>query len=105
MIYQLTWKALPGLRGISCSEFHAAPTTTPDNERGVAVELAAEAERDALLVQTTDGEIIVANVSDKGLEPARRYRVADSPTWAHPAAAGNRILVKDETSLAVWAVE
>jgi outer membrane protein assembly factor BamB len=58
-----------------------------------------------LLAQTTDGEIIVANVSEKGLEPARRYRVADSPTWAHPAAAGNRILVKDETSLAVWAVE
>jgi hypothetical protein len=51
MTYQLTWKALPGLRGISCSDFRAAATTTPDNERGVAVELATEAERDALLAE------------------------------------------------------
>jgi outer membrane protein assembly factor BamB len=58
-----------------------------------------------LLAQTTDGEIIVGTVSGKGLAPARRYRVADSPTWAHPAATGNRILVKDEKTLAVWAVE
>jgi hypothetical protein len=49
--YQLTWKALPGLRGICCSEFRAAATTAPDNERGVAVELATEAERDALLAE------------------------------------------------------
>ncbi len=47
----MTWKALPGLRGISCSEFRAAPTAAPDNERGVAVELATEAERDALLAE------------------------------------------------------
>jgi outer membrane protein assembly factor BamB len=58
-----------------------------------------------LLAQNVDGEILVATVSEKGLAPARRYRVAESPTWAHPAATGNRILVKDETSLAAWAVE
>jgi len=51
MIYQLSWKILPGLRGLSCSEFRAAPTNAPDNEQGVAVELASEAERDALLRQ------------------------------------------------------
>ena len=49
--YQLTWKILPGLRGLSCSEFQAVPTATPNNEQGVAVELASEAERDALLQQ------------------------------------------------------
>jgi hypothetical protein len=51
MLYQLGWATLPGLRGLSCSEFRAAPTTTPDNERGVAIEFASEAERDALLRQ------------------------------------------------------
>ena len=51
MIYQLSWKILPGLRGLSCSEFHATPTATPNNEQGVAVELASEADRDALLRQ------------------------------------------------------
>ncbi len=51
MIYQLSWKILPGLRGLSCSEFRATLTNAPDNERGVAVELASEAERNALLRQ------------------------------------------------------
>ncbi len=51
MIYQLRWKTEPGLRGLSCSEFSAIETSTPDNERGVAVEFASEAERDAFLKQ------------------------------------------------------
>lgn len=49
MIYQLSWTTLPGLRGLSCSEFRATATTLPDTERGVAVACASEAERDALL--------------------------------------------------------
>ena len=49
MMYQLGWTTLPGLRGISCSDFRATRTTTPDNERGVAVEFATEAERDEFL--------------------------------------------------------
>lgn len=49
MIYQLGWTTLPGLRGLSCSEFRAVPTETPDNERGVALELADDAERDEFL--------------------------------------------------------
>ena len=40
---------MPGLRGISCSEFRAAATSTPDNESGVAVELADAIERDEFL--------------------------------------------------------
>jgi len=51
MLYQVSWTTLPGLRGLACSEFRATPTTAPDNERGVAVECAGEAERDALLAQ------------------------------------------------------
>ena len=49
MHYQITWTTEPGLRGLGCAEFRAVPTTAPDNERGVAVEFAAEAEREALL--------------------------------------------------------
>lgn len=51
MLYQLGWTTLPGLRGLSCSEFRAAPTAVPDNERGVAVEFASEADRDNFLRQ------------------------------------------------------
>jgi len=49
MIYQLGWTTLPGLSGLSVSEFRAAPTAAPDNEKGIAVAFASDAERDALL--------------------------------------------------------
>lgn len=49
MIFQLGWTTLPGLRGLSVSEFRATPTEAPDNERGVAIELADDAEREAFL--------------------------------------------------------
>jgi hypothetical protein len=49
MFYQLGWATLPGLRGLSVSEFRATPTDAPDNERGVAIEFASEAERRAFL--------------------------------------------------------
>jgi hypothetical protein len=51
---QLNWKTLPGLRGISCSEFRAAPTSAPDSERGVALDFASETERDEFLRQIED---------------------------------------------------
>ena len=51
MIYQLGWTTLPGLRGLSVSEFRANPTAAPDNEKGVTVAFENEAERDAFLRQ------------------------------------------------------
>jgi len=49
MMYQLGWATLPGLRGLSVSEFRATPTNTPANDGGVAIEFASEAEREAFL--------------------------------------------------------
>jgi len=49
MMYQLGWSTLPGLRGLSVSEFRAMPTDAPDNERGVALEFASNDERDSFL--------------------------------------------------------
>jgi hypothetical protein len=51
MLYQLGWSTLPGLRGLACSDFRATPTAAPDNERGVAVDIASEEQRDSLLQQ------------------------------------------------------
>jgi hypothetical protein len=51
MVHQVSWKTLPGLRGLACSEFRAVETAAPDNERGVALEIAGIAERDALLAE------------------------------------------------------
>jgi hypothetical protein len=49
MLYQLSWKILPGLRGLSCSDFSTTPTFAPNNDQGVSFECATEPERDALL--------------------------------------------------------
>jgi hypothetical protein len=54
LIYQLTWKILPGLRGLSCSDFRATPTAAPNTEQGVAIECASDTERDALLRELED---------------------------------------------------
>jgi hypothetical protein len=51
MFYQISWTTLPGLRGLSCSDFRATLTSEPDQVRGVAVECESEAERDALLTE------------------------------------------------------
>jgi hypothetical protein len=50
MLYQLGWTTLPGLKGLSVSEFRAIPTATPDNEKGVAISFADETERDSFLI-------------------------------------------------------
>jgi hypothetical protein len=31
--------------------------------------------------------------------------VAESPTWAHPVIVGKNIVIKDETTLAMWGLE
>jgi hypothetical protein len=49
MMYQLGWTTLPGLRGLSVSEFCAVPTSTPDNEKGVAINLGDQSECDLFL--------------------------------------------------------
>jgi outer membrane protein assembly factor BamB len=53
-----------------------------------------------LLALVTGGELIVADGGGTSFRPLRRYTVATSPTWAHPAVVGDGVLVKDEDSLA-----
>jgi hypothetical protein len=54
MMYQLGWTTLPGLRGLSVTEFRATPTNAPDNVKGVAISFANEAQRDDFLVQAEE---------------------------------------------------
>jgi len=44
MTYQLNWQTLPGLKGLSCSNFRAIATHAPDADRGVAFECTSEGE-------------------------------------------------------------
>ena len=55
-----------------------------------------------LLLSTTNSELIVARPSATAFEEVKRYTIADSATWAHPAYAGRTIAVKDVDKLIVW---
>ena len=59
---------------------------------------------DLLFALKDDAELIVARVGPKGFETVRTYTVADSATWAEPTISGNRVFVKDVSSLALWTV-
>ena len=52
-----------------------------------------------------DAQLIVAAGSRTGFEPAYRYTVAGAATWADPVLSGNRLFVKDVSSLTLWTVE
>lgn len=57
---------------------------------------------DALLVLTTEGELVVARKDAKAFAPLATYTVATSPVWAHLAVVPAGFLVKDESSVALW---
>jgi outer membrane protein assembly factor BamB len=49
-----------------------------------------------------DGELVVVRNSKTGFEPLHRYKVADAATWTPAAYSGNRVLVKDVSTLSLW---
>lgn len=58
---------------------------------------------DLLFLLNHDARLSVVRAGGKaGLEPLKHYTVAESPTWAQPAISGNRIFVKDASSLTLW---
>ncbi len=57
---------------------------------------------DYLLLATTNSELIVARANATRYEEVKRYTVADSAMWAHPAFAGRTIIVKDVNTLTAW---
>lgn len=50
----------------------------------------------------TLGELKVVRANAKQFEIVKRYDVADSATWAQPVLSGNRIYVKDLSTIALW---
>ncbi len=51
---------------------------------------------------TSQSELIVFKASETQFEPLAHYRVAETPTWAHPVILATGVLVKDESKLTLW---
>jgi outer membrane protein assembly factor BamB len=49
--------------------------------------------------------LIFFEPSDKAFKQLAKYKVADTPTFAYPVIAGNRIFVKDRDSVILWTIE
>jgi outer membrane protein assembly factor BamB len=73
---------------------------------GAANNAAIEKAGNWLLVLQDNGELLVADGSiSTGFTPLHRYKLADTATWAAPAISGNRVFVKDVSSLALWTLD
>ena len=51
---------------------------------------------------TTEGELVIFRGNPKAFEPVKRYTLAESAVWAHPAVVANGVVVKDAETLAYW---
>jgi outer membrane protein assembly factor BamB len=55
-----------------------------------------------LLALTSDTEMVAFKPGNKEYTELAKYKVADTPTWAYPIVAGNRVFVKDRETLTLW---
>ena len=58
--------------------------------------------RSWLIASTTEGNLVVARANPQAYQEVRRYQVAQSALWAHPAITGNAIIVKDVDKVTCW---
>lgn len=58
-----------------------------------------------LLALPGNSELIALKPSDKQCEELARIKVAESPTYAHPVVAGNRIFIRDQDAVTLWTIE
>jgi hypothetical protein len=49
-----------------------------------------------------DAELVVGRVNAGAFQELKRYTVASGATWAQPVVSGNRVFVKDVSTLAMW---
>lgn len=52
-----------------------------------------------------DSELLVLRHNRLRFEPVTRYQVASTATWTQPVISGNRIFIKDVTSLTLWTTD
>jgi outer membrane protein assembly factor BamB len=58
-----------------------------------------------LLALPSSSELIVFKSDGKEYSEVAKYKVSETPIYAHPVIAGNRIFIKDQETVAMWTVE
>lgn len=100
--------ALFGLSNRNAGQYFAVDATTGKtlwtSEPRQAGNAAIARAGDVVFSLEEDGELVIFKRTGASFAPVKRYQVADSETWAQPSISGNRIFVKDVSSLALWTV-
>jgi outer membrane protein assembly factor BamB len=97
---------LYGLSGRNAGQYYAMDARTgktlwtSDGRQAAHASMARAG--DLLFSLESDGELVIARNNQTAFEPVRRYKVSSTETWAQPAISGNRVFVKDVTSLTLW---
>ena len=55
-----------------------------------------------VMSMTTEGVLVILRGDSKAFDVLKRYTLAESAVWAHPALVGGGIIVKDVDSLTYW---
>ncbi|MBN1185851.1 MAG: PQQ-like beta-propeller repeat protein [Bacteroidales bacterium] len=58
-----------------------------------------------MIALPSSSELVVFKTDKSAYSEVVRYKVADTPVYAHPLLTGNRIYVKDNETLALWTVK
>jgi outer membrane protein assembly factor BamB len=52
-----------------------------------------------------DSELVVIRLNRDRFDPIARYKVASADTWTQPVISGNRVFVKDVSSITLWTID
>ena len=58
-----------------------------------------------LVVLSNDSELIFFKPDSKAYSEIKRYKVSETPIYAHPVIAGNRIFIKDQDTVTMFVLE
>ncbi|MBL7133838.1 MAG: PQQ-like beta-propeller repeat protein [Phycisphaerae bacterium] len=87
---------------INAKDGSTAWTDTAQHGRGFAAIVSAGS---AMLALPSTSELIVYKPDGKAYAEIAKYKVAETPIYAHPVISGKRIFVKDQDSVAMWTIE
>jgi outer membrane protein assembly factor BamB len=51
-----------------------------------------------------DGELVILRANPAAFELLRRYKLAETDTWTQPTISGNRVFLKDVSTLTLWTI-
>ena len=52
----------------------------------------------------SDAQLVVFKPSDKEYAEVARFKLAETPIYAHPVISGNRIFIRDQETVALWTI-